>query len=616
VTSSAAGDQRLALEHALAELAEAHRELARRQSFTDALLETVGVGIVSCGADGSGWLRNSAEREILGLDAAAAQDVAPEAAAPLMDVLDSDGNRIPVERYPLLRALHGERVGAVELLLGPAGGPHREVISHSSQILAPDGQLLGAVSALTDVSAERAISRALAEERRTLTESQRLGLLGSFTFEPATNTFTGSDQLRRNWGLEPGDDLASVADELVHADDRKLVQQQWESALSEGGHREYLHRIVRPDEEVRYLRTNLEVSLDAGGRPAMVHGSQLDVTDLTLVKQEAQRASAFLDAVLAASPDYTFVTELDTGAVIYGSPSKDILGLSTACLEELGHDVASALVHHDDQPLLRDANAASADLADGQVLQLRYRGRHTDGQWHWLHRRVTPFRRDAAGRVVEVLGVVRDISDVVLAEDRLSHAALHDGLTGLPNRELLMDRLETALARSARDAREVAVLFCDLDGFKQINDTAGHAAGDAVLIETARRLQNAVRDADTVARVGGDEFVVVVEPWSGTSSETSPGTAAVPDQRAGGQMPDNDIARTIARRIADALRLPITVAGGEYTVSASVGLAYSSRTPAGRSQADTAEHILHEADAAMYRAKAAGKNRVEVAGAS
>src|ERR1700712_1262165 len=112
--SQVADDQRLALQRALAELAEAHIELARRQSFTDALLETVGVGIVSCGADGSGWLRNSAERAILGLDPAAAHDVAPEAAAPLMDVLDTDGNRIPVERYPLVRALHGEGVGAVE----------------------------------------------------------------------------------------------------------------------------------------------------------------------------------------------------------------------------------------------------------------------------------------------------------------------------------------------------------------------------------------------------------------------------------------------------------------------------------------------------------------------
>lgn len=436
-----------------------------------------------------------------------------------MDVLDADGKRAPVECYPLLRALHGERVGSVELLLGPAGGPHREVISYSSQILAPDGELLGAVSALTDVSAERAILRTLAEERRKLTESQRLGQLGSFTFDPITNTFTHSDQLRRNWGLEPGDDVSAVANRLVHEDDRGLVQQHWERALAEGGHWEYHHRVVRPDGEVRHLRTNLEVSLDATGRAALVHGSQLDVTDLALATKAAQHASAFLDAVLTASPDYTFVTDLATGAVIYGSPGKDILGLSTARLEELGRDAAIALIHPDDQPLLRDTNTASADLADGQVLQLRYRGRHTDGQWHWLHRRVTPFRRDFAGRVVEVLGVIRDISDVVRARDRLSHAALHDGLTGLPNRELLMDRLETALVRSGRDGREVAVLFCDLDGFKQVNDTAGHAAGDAVLIECARRLQNAVRDED---RLSGSTVNRRRPTWRARSPSASP----------------------------------------------------------------------------------------------
>jgi PAS domain S-box-containing protein len=609
--SNAAAEQRLALERALAELAEAHVELARRQSFTDALLETVGVGIISCAADGSGWLRNSAARRILGLDADADAS-APAAAAPLMDVLDSDRHRVPEDRYPLVRALQGEQVGSVELLLGPAGGPHREVISYSSQILGPAGELLGAVSALTDVSEERAISRALAEQRRKLTESQRLGQLGSFTFDPTTNTFTHSDQLRRNWGLEPDDDVAVVADTLVHSDDRELVQQQWERALAEGGHREYHHRIVRPDGEVRYLRTNLEVSLNAAGRAVMVHGSQLDVTDLTLAKQDAQRASVFLDAVLAASPDYTFVTDLATGAVIYGSPGKDILGLSTARLEGLGRDAALALIHRDDQPLLREINAASADLADGQVLQLRYRGRHTDGQWHWLHRRVTPFRRDAAGRVVEVLGVVRDISDLVRAEDRLTHAALHDGLTGLPNRELLMDRLATALARSGRDGREVAVLFCDLDGFKHVNDTAGHAAGDAVLIESARRLQDAVRDEDTVARVGGDEFVVVIEPWKRTGPENLTGGVELPAQRVAGEPSPTVVARQVAHRIAEALRLPITVAGVDHTVSASIGVAYSSHGRDRDVRAATAEDVLQEADAAMYRAKAAGKNRVEI----
>jgi diguanylate cyclase (GGDEF)-like protein len=115
---------------------------------------------------------------------------------------------------------------------------------------------------------------------------------------------------------------------------------------------------------------------------------------------------------------------------------------------------------------------------------------------------------------------MRDITEAVDLQQRIEHHALHDGLTGLPNRALLIDRLTAALSRSARDRREVAVLFCDLDGFKRVNDTAGHAAGDAVLLEISRRLQGLLRADDTVARVGGDEFVVLVEPWNRADSPT------------------------------------------------------------------------------------------------
>ena len=115
---------------------------------------------------------------------------------------------------------------------------------------------------------------------------------------------------------------------------------------------------------------------------------------------------------------------------------------------------------------------------------------------------------------MEILGVLRDITEVVQAEEQLSHDALHDSLTGLPNRALLVDRLEAALSRSAREGAEIAVLFCDLDGFKEVNDTAGHAAGDAVLIETARRLQRARSGRGHHRPGGGDEFVLILEPWS------------------------------------------------------------------------------------------------------
>lgn len=165
------------------------------------------------------------------------------------------------------------------------------------------------------------------------------------------------------------------------------------------------------------------------------------------------------------------------------------------------------------------------------------------------------------------------------SEERMRHEALHDPLTGLANRTLLRDRLEHAIARSERERGATAVLFIDLDNFKSVNDTHGHAAGDAVLVESARRLQSAVRPGDTIARIGGDEFVAVCEHV------------------------DAESALAVARRLQEALRPAFTAGGRQHQLSASIGIALGDREP---------DSLLANADAASYRAKAAGRRRVEL----
>lgn len=175
--------------------------------------------------------------------------------------------------------------------------------------------------------------------------------------------------------------------------------------------------------------------------------------------------------------------------------------------------------------------------------------------------------------------ILRDISERKEAEDRIRRLAHHDTLTGLPNRNLLNDRMNHALARIRRHGGHMAVLYVDLDKFKPVNDTLGHEAGDCVLQEVARRLASCVRSSDTVSRVGGDEFVVVVEEIA------RPAEAAL-----------------VARKIIDALDLPIAFRGTDCQVGASIGVALFPQ------DGTTIEEICKAADLAMYRVKHSGRN--------
>ena len=189
---------------------------------------------------------------------------------------------------------------------------------------------------------------------------------------------------------------------------------------------------------------------------------------------------------------------------------------------------------------------------------------------------------DANGRVVGMDGITRDITDRKAAELRLEHEVLHDPLTGLPNRVLVMDRIEHELSSAAREHGSVALLFVDIDRFKIFNDTRGHGFGDAVLRAVASRLVACARAADTVGRFSGDEFVVVCEKLFAATD-----------------------AIKIADHMLDSFRAPFDIEGEEVHVTASIGIATGQ---AGQ----TADKLLRDADLAMYRAKDLGRARYEV----
>jgi len=223
---------------------------------------------------------------------------------------------------------------------------------------------------------------------------------------------------------------------------------------------------------------------------------------------------------------------------------------------------------------------------DTEPVSIDHRVARPDGSIRYIHSRIEAIR-DSAGRPVRLFGTLHDITERKHLEERLTHQAFHDALTGLPNRARFTDRLQHALERTARQRAPLAVLFIDLDHFKLINDTLGHEAGDELLISVAERIRACMRPSDTVARLGGDEFTVLLEDITNQLE-----------------------AERIAARITKALDAPFILNGQDMFVTTSIGIVMRGDTHI------TPDDLLRDADVALYRAKDTGRARFAVYDAS
>jgi len=296
------------------------------------------------------------------------------------------------------------------------------------------------------------------------------------------------------------------------------------------------------------------------------------VRDLTRTR-EAEFDSQISSMVFRSATEGIMITDLEG----------DILAVNPAFTRITGYAAAEVIG--------RNPRFLKSGVQDASFYQGFWETLHIIGHWQgevfnrkksgeiypeWL---TITTARDSEGCVLSYIAVFSDMSRLQEAEKKLSFIAYHDTLTGLPNRLLLLDRLRQAIAQARRGCFPLSVLFIDLDDFKPINDTFGHEVGDHVLQETARRLQEVVRESDTVGRLGGDEFVIVAN-----------GLAAGPD------------VDQLANKLLKSLAQPITLTGREVSVGCSIGIAHH--------QDDMdAETLLRHADVAMYRAKQDGGSK-------
>ena len=288
------------------------------------------------------------------------------------------------------------------------------------------------------------------------------------------------------------------------------------------------------------------------------------VHDLTAQREAEARTKAIVDN----AADAILTIDLD-GYIESVNPAAEGM-FGRRAIDLVGAPIGNLMKTVDGQPVAGPVPAFGREVV----------GVRDDGTTFPLELAVTDV--ELGDRTVSTV-IARDISDRKALERRLTSQATHDSLTGLPNRLLLIDRLTHALARAERTGRPLAVLFVDLDRFKVINDSLGHTAGDALLFTAASRFRDAVRTGDTVARFGGDEFVVLVE-----------------------NLADETDALRVAEQLSHTLDEPVRIGAQEIHVTASIGIVV------GRPGRDTAEGLVRDADVAMYRAKTNGRARFEV----
>lgn len=308
---------------------------------------------------------------------------------------------------------------------------------------------------------------------------------------------------------------------------------------------------------------------------AVVSGAERLQTTESILRDTELRFGHVLEASLDGFWDWDIIND-----EIYFSPRyKEQLGFKDHELPSQFSSWESRLHPDDREAILVKVHAYLNDPWD--YWEEEFRLRHKDGSYKWILARAVP-TLDSDHRPIKLTGVHIDITDRVQAESKIKHLAFHDYLTKLPNRLLLKDRLEHAFAQAKRAGTRIFILFIDLDQFKHINDSLGHPVGDSVLREVATRLVEQVREADTVARLSGDEFAVLIESAF-----------------------DSEKVVTVAEKLLASLRQPFIEEGHKFYLSASIGI---SMFPG---DGDDPTALLKNADAAMYRAKNSGRNRFQ-----
>jgi diguanylate cyclase (GGDEF)-like protein/PAS domain S-box-containing protein len=481
-------------------------------------------------------------------------------------------------------ACDGGGAGLIEI----AGAPVCDLASGGMAFWRALGGLVG--EAVQDAERRRATReelrrfRALVEQMPAITYVDRAGSGEPIYVSPQLEALSGV-------AVEQWYDGTDGWSERVHPDDRERSVELYREAVSSGTPYRDEYRLLDADGNERWFHDRTVVVHDEAGAPVEIQGVIHDITDRKVAEQALLDSEARLRAAEARYrtlveqlPLAIYVNDLDDpGSALYRSPATRTITGRPA--EDWAADPAllAKIVHPDDRGRVLAELAAAT--AAGSPLSTEYRIVRPDGSIVWVLDESAVVCDGDAGRPCRQ-GYLLDMTAHRRVEEELAHVAEHDPLTGLPNWAMFQQRVREAVGRAAAAGRGAAVLLVDLDDFKLVNDSFGHAAGDALVVEAGRRLVEAVEDAGAVSRLGGDEFAVLL-------ADLDPG-------RGGGGT--GLAADAMAQRVRAALRAPAEIDGTEIYCPASVGISLYPEDAA-----DPATLLKH-ADTALFQAKAAGRD--------
>lgn len=535
-----------------------------------------------------GAYRSSEAGRLLRANAALVRMVGFESEAQMLATLTDVATDLYAEpqrrqEFKQQMAREGKVVNFISELVRYKTGEHIWVRDNSHAVYDEQGALRYFEGTIEDITATRSAEQALRASEaqlRTLTE-QVPGMVFLNLLKPdGTRHYTFvSEGVRAVFGVSPQAVMAdsNLLRSFRHPDDDEMVERQLRRASSHPGALITQFRIKLPDGTVKWLEvTSRTVSQD--GQGILRCGVLFDITERkhteTLLRETEERWKLALEG----AGDGVWDWYVQTGVEFFSKRCKEMYGYTEASMPDRA-DAFDALTHPDDvAQMARDRQAHFDGLTPTYVNEHRVRCK--DGTWKWVLTRGMVVSRDAQGKPLRMIGTHTDITERKKSEALIWKQANFDTLTGLPNRRMLRDRLEQEIHKSARHGTQLAVLFVDLDHFKEVNDSLGHDSGDMLLVEAAARIRACLRETDTVARMGGDEFTVLL-----------------PD------LLDAANLEGVARDLLAALSGAFQLGDEQVFVSASIGV---SLCPDDGTQV---EQLFKNADQALYAAKGAGRNR-------